>query len=189
MRDEGVVHHDLAAHVAGTVVDLDIGLGVIDIKLVRELDLGCLDVLDVARAANDVAIGGRAVGLETRGRFEVGCDVELAHSTGKRGRLGLGQRQDVDGGLVTGHLEALLDRLGDGAKDALESIELHHTHVIVARRDSQVAALLRIEDTLLEDGHHILLAVEGLDLVEAGLHGDFLNEEAVERGLNGGQEL
>ena len=189
LRNEGVVHHDLAAHVTGSIVDMDVVLGIIHVKLFGELDFGRLDILDVTRADDGVTVGGSAIGLETRFGLEVGPHVELTHGTRKRGGLGLGQRQDVDGRLVAGHLEVLLDRLGNRAEDALERVELHHAHVIVTRRDGQVATLLRIEDTLLEDSHHILLAIKRLDLVKAGLHRYFLDEEAVKRGLDGGNEL
>ena len=103
--------------------------------------------------------------------------------------LGLGKRQDVDRRLVAGDLEVLLDRLGDGAEDAAEGVELDNAHVVVTRRDGQLPALLRVEDALLEDGRHVALAVERLDLVQGRLHGNFLDEEAVERGLNRRHEL
>ena len=70
LRDEGIVYHDLAAHVAGALIHLDVGLGIIDVKLLGELHLGGLDVLDIARAADDVTVGRGTVGLESRSGLE-----------------------------------------------------------------------------------------------------------------------
>ena len=188
LRDERVVDAHASAHIASARCGRDSVLGVIDIELLGPCQLWCLDVLDVACARDVITIGCRLISFK-RGGLEVGSDLEFANCSCERGGARLGQRQDVDRGRVGCHLQFFFDRLRERAERCAEVLILHSVHVVVSTGDGEFARLLRVQNALLEHSHHVLLPVVCLHVVQTGLHGHFLDEKSVERGLQCGHEF
>ena len=95
LRDESVVDGHCAAHGVARGLGVDVVLRVVHIELRREADCGRLEIFDVTRASDYVAVSGSLVGLEHL-RLYFGRNREIAHSAIERCRLRFGQRQNIN---------------------------------------------------------------------------------------------
>ena len=95
LRNERVVDCHCAAHGVTRGLCVNVVLRVVHIELRREADCGRLEIFDVTRASDYVAVSGSLVGLEhLRLYFSRNC--EIAHSPIERCRLRFGQRQNIN---------------------------------------------------------------------------------------------
>ena len=178
----GVLYRAGSAHPTGRSLHIHIDLGVVGVEIVGQLQLGVLQVFQVARSLDGQFQGNGLVGLDV-GRADGTAQREVAYPTHERGRFTAGQRHHLDRSGIGAYRPAYPLRHPHGTKGTVDQLIGFYLKVELAGRDGNLARTLREEQALFQHGYLVVYAVVVLQTERGVLRQvNILYHKAFERG-------